>query len=223
MSISGRRPLPPPDPPEATRPAPSRLFLVRHGQSTWNESRKIQGQADPPLSKRGREQAERLATRLGGHSFVGFYASDLRRCRETAAPLSGRLGREPELRPDLREVALGAWEGLTTAEIEQKFPAEWARWADQPSWDIVPGSEGAGRFERRVAAAVEELFKRHPLGDVLVVTHGGVVQVALHQAIGRNSNGLFVFTIQNCSLSVLSRGARGRLVINGVNDISHLQ
>lgn len=222
MSNPGRRP-PPPDPPEATRPAPSRLFLVRHGQSTWNESRKIQGQSDPPLSKRGREQAERLAGRLGGRSFAGFYASDLRRCQETAAPLAERLGRSPELRRDLREIALGAWEGLTSVEIAERYPAEWKQWLEEPSWDIVPQSEGSRHFERRVEAAVGALFERHPRGDVLVVTHGGVVQVALQQAIGRNSNGLFVFTIQNCSVSVLSRDARGRLLITGVNDTAHLQ
>lgn len=224
MSSPGRRPLPPPDPPESTRPAPTRLFLVRHGQSTWNEIRKIQGQSDPPLSKRGREQAERLADRFAKRSFTGFYVSDLRRCQETAAPLAGRLGQRPELRPDLREVALGDWEGLTAAEIEERFPGEWRRWTEEPSWDIVPSSEGARRFEKRVAGALEDIFGRHPHGDVLVVTHGGVIQVALHQAIGRNnSNGLFVFLIQNCSVSVLARDARGRLVITGVNDTAHLQ
>lgn len=185
--------------------------------------RKIQGQSDPPLSKRGREQAERLAGRLGGRKFAGFYASDLRRCQETAAPIAERLGSSPELRRDLREIALGTWEGLTSNEIEQRYPAEWKRWVEAPSWDIVPQSEGSRHFERRVEAVVQELFERHPHGDVLVVTHGGVVQVALHQAIGRNSNGIFVFAIQNCSVSVLGRDARGRLLISGVNDVSHLQ
>jgi len=197
--------------------------LVRHGQSTWNEVHKIQGQLDPPLSKRGRDQASRLARRLRGRNFRALYVSDLRRCQETAAPLSPTLSLQPQLREDLREVGLGEWEGLTAAEIRERYPELWERWATKPSWDVVPGSAGSKKFERRVAAAVEDIFSRHPHGDVLIVTHGGVIQVVLRQAIGQaSSDGLFVFKIQNCSISVLERDVNGRLVISLVNDTSHL-
>src|SRR5919198_5308358 len=111
MSRSGRPPAPP-DPPEAPRPAPARLVLVRHAQSTWNDLGKIQGQLDPPLSERGREQAERLAERLGGRRWSAFYSSDLARCRETAAAIARRLGQEPVGLEELREIYLGEWEGL---------------------------------------------------------------------------------------------------------------
>src|SRR5438270_971564 len=90
MSRSGRPPAPP-DPPEATRPAPARLVLARHAQSTWNGLGKIQGQLDPPLSERGREQAERLAERLAGRRWAGLYSSTLTRTVETAAPITARL------------------------------------------------------------------------------------------------------------------------------------
>src|SRR5437868_5329919 len=114
-----------PDTKEPSRKLPSRLFLVRHGESTWNWERRVQGQHDPPLSKRGRQQARELAAKLAGHPLAGFYSSDLSRARETAEPLAESLGREPALLPGLREIALGQWEGKTREELQAEFPAEW--------------------------------------------------------------------------------------------------
>jgi broad specificity phosphatase PhoE len=221
MSRSGRPPAPP-DPPEATRPAPARLVLARHAQSTWNGLGKIQGQLDPPLSERGREQAERLAERLGGRRWSGFYCSDLARCRETAAPIAGRIGKEPQPLADLREIYLGEWEGLTRHDLEARYPQLWERWLHQPDWDIVPGGESARAFERRVDAVLKRLLEKHPEGDVLVVTHGGVIQVALGHTVGRNSGGLFPFRIGNASITTIEHGPQ-RLIISSVNDVCHLE
>ncbi len=91
-----------------------------------------------------------------------------------------------------------------------------------PDWDVVPGGEGAANFDTRVGAALDELLKRHQHGDMLVVTHGGVIQVALHRIVGRPSRGLFPFKIQNASISLIEK-RNGRMVIGGVNDIAHLE
>ena len=141
---------------------------------------------------------------------------------ETAAPLAEATGLRIEPMAELREVFLGEWEGLNTDEIAQRFPDAWARWREEPSWDLVPGGEGAAPFASRVKSALDRIFERHPDGDVLVVTHGGVIQVALHQAVGRPSHGLFPFRIQNASISVIER-RNGRFEVTGVNDISHLE
>ena len=220
MSIPGSRATPP-DPPGSRPPDPTRLLLVRHGQSTWNDEGRIQGQLDPPLSELGREQARRLAERLAGARFAGFYCSDLTRCRETAAAIAEKIGLEPVPSAQLREVALGAWEGLTAADIAARYPGEWERWRSTPSWDSVPESEGAARFETRVRGVIADLFDRHAHGDVLVVTHGGVIQVALGDVVGRTGSALVPFVIDNCSLSTVVRGGR-RTVITGVNDVCHL-
>lgn len=87
---------------------------------------------------------------------------------------------------------------------------------------MVPGGEGAAVFEARIAAAIDDMVQRHPHGDVLVVTHGGVIQVVLHRVVGRASRGLFPFKIQNASISLIER-RNGRTIIGGVNDIAHLQ
>jgi len=220
MSNPGER-VTPPDPPESTRSLPLRLLLIRHGSSTWNDERRIQGQLDPPLSDKGREQAFKLAARFRDTQVDALYSSDLARARETAAAIAARIGRKPEYLPELREVALGDWEGLRRDDIIARYPEEWSRWAEHPSWDIVPGGEGTDPFEGRVAAVLDQLIARHPAGRVLVVTHGGVIQVALLRVVGRSSNGLFPFTIDNTSVTVL-QGSPERLVVGRVNDTCHL-
>ena len=220
MSTPGSRATPP-DPPGSRPPDPSRFLLVRHGQSTWNDQRRIQGQLDPPLSDLGREQARRLAERLAGTRLAGFYSSDLGRARETAEAIARVLEVRATPMPELREIGLGRWEGLTSAEIADRYPELWARWRDEPSWDIVPGAETTAEFEGRIRSVLAELAERHPQGDVLVVTHGGVIQVALAEVVGAAGRALFPFVIDNCSISTILRG-RQRTVITGVNDTSHL-
>jgi 2,3-bisphosphoglycerate-dependent phosphoglycerate mutase len=195
---------------------------VRHGQSTWNHEHRIQGQLDPPLSDEGFRQAALLGRRLAGRTFAGFYSSDLRRAIETSRVIGEAIGVEPTPMPELREIYLGEWEGLHTEELAPRFPQAWASWTQEPNWDLVPGGEGSSPFEARVEVALDSIFKRHQEGDVLAVTHGGVIQVALHRVVGRPGRGIFPFRIQNASMTVIER-RNGRLVVSGVNDIGHLE
>lgn len=201
--------------------ARSRLLLVRHAQSTFNAEHRIQGQLDPPLSDLGRQEAELVATRFRDAEVAGFYTSPLRRTRETAAAVGRALGREPEPEPGLMEIGLGSWEGRTGAELERDEPERWKEWSTSSSWDLVPDGEGRVPFTNRVSTTLRRLWARHPEGDVVCVTHGGVVQVALHWAIGRIPEGQFPFRIENASISVLGT-VGGRLVIAGANDTAHL-
>jgi len=216
-AIEGGDAAPPPE-----RSHPARLYLIRHGESTWNSEHRIQGQSDPPLSELGRRQSGLLGHRLAGRAFAGFYASDLKRAFETAQHVGSFIGLEPRPETGLREIFLGDWEGMRTDEIAYRFPEAWARWVEEPDWDVVPGGEGAAPFESRVASALDDILHRHVTGNVLVVTHGGVIQIGLHRVVGRPSRGLFPFKIQNASISVIEK-RNGRMVIAGVNDVAHLE
>jgi probable phosphoglycerate mutase len=176
---------------------------------------------DPPLSPRGLAQARELALRLAGHRLAGFYCSDLLRARQTAEPIARALGLAPVLEPALREIGLGAWEGKSREELLREYPEQWAAWVREPSWDLIPGGEGAQAFERRVGRILGEILDRHPAGDVLCVTHGGVIQVALLSVVGRRSHGQFPFRIDNASLSVI-QWAGDQAAITAVNDTCHL-
>jgi len=166
-------------------------------------------------------QAQEVAERFAGHRLEGLYCSDLDRARRTAELIGAAVGMEPVDEPGLREIALGAWEGRTREELIEDYPALWERWSREPDWDIVPGGEGAAPFAERVNATLDQLRERHPRGDVLCVTHGGVIQVAVLDVVGRASRGQFPFLIENCSVTVIRRSRR-RTVVTAVNDTCHL-
>ncbi|HET6950828.1 MAG TPA: histidine phosphatase family protein [Acidimicrobiales bacterium] len=146
----------------------TRVLLVRHGQSEWNAAGRWQGQADSRLSDLGRLQAREAARSIGAVDAV--WASDLQRAAQTAAIIAQEIGVGPVmLDPDLRERDAGEFSGLTRDEIEERFPGYLAAHHRPPSWE--PDEHllaRAVRALRRIAEAV-------PGGDVLVVTHGGLV------------------------------------------------
>ena len=163
-----------------------------------------------------------MARRLAARPADALYTSDLLRASQTAEQIALSTGMNAAPMRELREIFLGEWEGLQADDIAKRFPGEWAAWTREPSWDIVPGGERAEVFEKRVESVLEQLFERHPHGDAIVVTHGGVIQIALHQVVGRSSHGIFAFRISNASMSIVER--RGsRKVIGTVNDTSHLE
>lgn len=157
------------------------LILVRHGETDWNAQHRWQGHSDTPLNDAGRKQAGVLAGVLEPVDAV--YSSDLARARETAEILAERIGLEVRLDPRLRERGFGAWEGLTTDEIESSFPDEQRRWRA----GIGAGAHDAEPFDvfaARVGSFVEDVGRRHVGEEVLVVAHGGTIRVIHALAAG---------------------------------------
>jgi probable phosphoglycerate mutase len=156
--------------------APTRVLVVRHGQSEWNALGRWQGQADPPLSDLGRVQAHEAARALGAVDAV--WASDLLRAAETATIIADHLGVGPVVvDPDLRERDAGEFSGLTRVEIEDRFPGYLDDGRRPPGWEPDASLvERALRALRGIAEAV-------PGGDVVAVAHGGLVY-AVEQHLG---------------------------------------
>jgi probable phosphoglycerate mutase len=168
--------------------AATRILLVRHGQSEWNAAGRWQGQADPPLSDVGRLQARAAARALGAVDAV--FASDLQRASETAEIIAGELGVGPvTLDPDLRERDAGEWSGLTRAEIDERYPGyldpppadKHTSFAGAPGRDSPqrrpPGWEDDGSVTERALRALARIGAQVGGGDVLAVTHGGLIYV----------------------------------------------
>lgn len=160
------------------------LILVRHGETDWNRDGRWQGHADAPLNNRGREQARTLTDELGGEDVAAVYSSDLSRARETAEIVAAPLGRPVTVDVRLREVDVGGWSGLTTAEIQARFPDEVARWRNGDPRHTFDGGESYAAMGDRVVAALEEIAARHPDDQVLVVLHGGPIRALLAHAAG---------------------------------------
>ena len=148
---------------------PTTFLLLRHGQSTWNAQRRWQGQADPPLSELGQEQAYQAAQLLG--NFDAIMASSLERASHTAQIIAGHLGVGPvHIEPRFVENDAGEWTGLTRDEIE----AQWPGYLDQGL--LAPSFESAESTAARAFAGLIEAARAYPDGEVLVVTHGGVIR-----------------------------------------------
>jgi broad specificity phosphatase PhoE len=155
----------------------STLFVARHGQTDWNREHRWQGWADPPLNATGRAQAAELGELLAGRGIEIIVSSDLRRAAETAEIAAARLGLAVAFDARLREVDVGEWSGLTSAEMEARFPDGYRRRRQgQTGWEK---GEKLGAMAERVVAALLELGDRHAGQRVLVVTHGGPLRAAL--------------------------------------------
>ena len=205
-------------------PAPmpaTRLTLVRHGETDSNRSHRFQGQLDVPLNDTGLRQAERLAERLAGERFDAVVTSDLMRVRQTAAPLLARLGALAEVDPVWREQGFGLFEGLTAEEVMARYGALWQQWLRQDADFALPGGESVRAFSARVTGALDALAARHPGQRVLVVTHGGVLDMLWRRVQGQPLSSARACAIPNAGLNRLSWQA-GALAIEVWADDAHL-
>jgi len=206
-----------------------RLFLVRHGESTYNAEGRIQGQQDAPLSAAGHAQAERIAARLTGYAFEACYASDLARAADTARAIMARHPDVPlEFVTDLREIAFGLFEGLTAPEIEIRHPQEYARWMEGHGLAgtailtyTPPGAESATVLHARAGVALDGVRARGHTGDVLIVAHGGLLRSFVAQALNLPEDYRRAFHFDNTGLSVIEDEPWGTS-LRLLNDTSHL-
>jgi broad specificity phosphatase PhoE len=155
------------------------VLLARHGESDWNAAHRWQGHADRPLTEKGRAQASALAERLAHIDLDEVYSSDLRRAADTARVVAEAQGLGLVQLPELREVDVGSWSGLTREEAEERFPEGFARWREGfPGW---ADGEGYDEMAQRVIGAVVQIALAREDGRALVVSHGGPIR-ALHAA-----------------------------------------
>ena len=199
-------------------------YLVRHGETEWKRTRRIQGQSDPPLNEWGSGQASRLGARLAGTEFSAVYASDLLRSMATARLVCGESGASIRAVPELREFAYGEWEGLTFAEAEDRDPAGFAERMMRRSAEYAPpGGESSGEVIERVRRFHDVARGEHASGDrVLVVGHGGSLLALLTCLLDLPVESLFRFRLDPASLSVVRTFAEGA-VLELWNDTGHLQ
>jgi len=156
------------------------VILVRHGESTWNTEHRFQGQTEGvPLSPLGQEQVQSVARWLSTHDLgtVHIYSSDMLRARQTAEAIAQELGVTVEYTPSLREMNLGAWQGLTRDQVNARWPGE----LDARHLDIenhrVPGGESGAEIRERALGFYTELLSKHRGDTVILVSHGGTLAV----------------------------------------------
>lgn len=196
--------------------APCRLCLIRHGETQWNTERRLQGQIDIPLNPTGIAQAEAAARSLEADRFSALYSSDLGRAAQTAAAITRRHGLPARLDERLRERHFGFFQGLTYDEAERRHPEFYKRFkARDPKLDPEQGGESLESFAARIAAVMSEIVAAHGGETVLIVTHGGVLDIVYRLSTGRPLQAPRDFLIPNAAFnwveySAADDGATGK-------------
>ncbi|MFE9623460.1 bifunctional RNase H/acid phosphatase [Streptomyces sp. NPDC006527] len=206
--------------------APATFVLLRHGETPLTPEKRFSGSggSDPSLSAIGREQADRVATALARRGTVQhIVASPLARTRETADAVAARLGLEVTVDDGLRETDFGAWEGLTFAEVRERYPDDLNAWLADAEAEPTGGGESFAATATRIAATRDKLTAAYAGRTVLLVTHVTPIKTLVRLALGAPPESLFRMELSAASLSVVAYYADGNASLRLLNDTSHLR
>ncbi len=201
----------------------TRIIAVRHGETAWNVDTRIQGQRNIPLNAQGVWQAERVGQALRAHApFAAIYSSDLQRTMDTATPIGIATGLQVTPEPGLRERGFGEFEGFTFAELELHSPLDTTRWRQRdPDW-APPGGETLNAVRERITQTVNRLAARHEGEQIVLVTHGGVLDALYRVAMHLDIQAPRTWQLGNASINRLLWTPDGMSVV-GWADTAHLQ
>lgn len=202
-------------------PLSTRIIAVRHGETDWNVGTRIQGQLDIDLNATGRQQANRVARALVEEPIAAIYASDLQRAWQTATAIAEKADCPLLPEPDLRERGFGVFQGKTYAEIEALWPQASQRWRERhPDWAPDGGESLTGLYER-VNTICSTLAERHLGEQIVLVAHGGVLDVLYRLATGQTVQTPRTWELSNASINRLLWTPEGFSLV-GWADTRHL-
>jgi len=200
----------------------TRLCIVRHGETAWNAEHRVQGQLDVPLNAIGLAQALAVSKVLSLEKFDAIYSSDLSRTRQTAEPTAGLLSLKILFEKDLRERHYGIFERLTYAEVKVRYPEDYARFeARDPEYAFRTG-ESLKDFSERSVSVISKIANKHEGQNILVFTHGGVLDKLYRFITGLPLSAQRDFGIPNAGLNRIERTATG-WQIRSWADVAHLE
>lgn len=180
---------------------PTRICLIRHGETDWNAAKRIQGQIDIPLNKTGQAQALAMAFRAAKYKLDAIFSSDLCRARETAQMVATQCGLEVRILPKLNERNYGIFQGITAEEGAINFPVAYEHYKSRdPEYDFGTG-ESMLRFAQRVEEVIELLVKSCSGQTIFAVSHAGVLDIAYRKATGRSLHTQRDFVIPYCAFN----------------------
>lgn len=199
----------------------TRIYMIRHGVTASNLASRYMGRSQEALSNDGRWQARQLALRLSSTELSAIYASPLRRARETAEIIAQPHAMDVSVESDFNELDLQRWEGLTATEIEARDPEAWHLWCADPARLRLRGIEGFADLRHRVRRGLATLARRHPGAGAAVVTHDGIVRIAVLEALGIDDGQYRSIPVDNTGLTILEV-APERTYLRALNDTGHV-
>lgn len=199
-----------------------RIIVVRHGETDANAQHRYQGHNSSPLNQLGMAQAERLALRLQDEGIETILCSDLKRAWQTAHPIARALGLEVVPDERLREIDVGAWEGLCFEEIRSRYPDLMDDWMADDGHLRMPGGESASDLAMRVQDVIDSLRALDDDQNLLLVSHGGWIQILLCLSLGVAFDRRYQFSLRNASVTILSLYGENT-ILELYNDVHHLK
>ena len=204
----------------------TRIIAVRHGETDWNVATRIQGQLDIGLNARGRWQAEQVGRALADEPVARIYSSDLARAHATAQAIArhnrSAQAQAVQLDPGLRERGFGTFEGHTHAAIEAQWPDASRRWRQRDP-DFAPhGGESPVQVMERVARTVDALAREHTGTQIVLVAHGGVMDMLYRLATRQSVSAARTWELGNTAINRLL-WTPDALTLVGWSDTRHLE
>ena len=200
----------------------TKLYLIRHGQSEWNELKKIQGQINTNLTKHGKDQAKMLANMLIDENIDVIYTSDLNRAKDTAKTISEKINKPLIYSEFLREIKFGIWEGLTISEVEDRYKDQYLIWNKSPDELILDNAETLQILKDRVMNWINLILLENKEKNIAIVSHGTTLKVLMLSLLGIPLCHYKNFSISNVGLSVIECRDFNN-VLTKLNDLSHLK
>jgi probable phosphoglycerate mutase len=202
---------------------PTRILAIRHGETAWNVDTRLQGHLDIPLNDVGLRQAQHLAQALAKRNTIdAVYASDLSRARTTAQAIAQTMGQTVRTHEGLRERHFGAFQGRTFAEVEVDLPEHAWHWRKRtPDWVPPQGGESLLVLRERIVNTVNELAARHTGQQIVLVAHGGVLDILYRAATRLDLQAPRTWELTNTAVNRLLWTPQG-LSLVGWGDTSHL-
>lgn len=162
-----------------------KLTFLRHGQTSSSRDNVFCGSGlNPDLTPEGAQMAQQFADFHVETRWQAIYASPLARARQTASPISQETGLEVQVRDDLKEIAYGAWEGKTVAQVDEEYHDDHLRWTADPAWNAPTNGETAIVIARRGLQVIEEIRENVSDGNVLIVSHKATIRILLCSLLG---------------------------------------
>lgn len=202
---------------------PTRISAIRHGETAWNVDTRLQGHLDIPLNDVGLRQAQHLAQALVQRETIdAIYASDLSRAHTTAQAIAQAMGQTVTVHVGLRERHFGAFQGRTYAQIETELPEHAWHWRKRtPDWAPPGGGESLTTLRERVIQTVEALAAAHPGQHIVLVAHGGVLDILYRAATRLDLQAPRTWALTNTAVNRLLWTPQG-LSLVGWGDTTHL-
>lgn len=196
------------------------LILIRHGQTAWNLGEVFRGRADVPLDETGRRQAELLTEYLDPRKLDVVYSSPLVRALETAEVVATRHRLAVEVSPGLTDIDFGEWQGLTHAEVRERYGDAYAAWRDRPDEAIIPAGESLAEVRERAMAVIGNLVSG-AFGAAVIVSHRVVLKLLVCAMLGLDNSYFWNFRLDTAGTTVFSHHD-GRFTLSSHNVTAYL-